>query len=374
MIFKVFHSLLDHRGIWNQILPENHHLRAEQLLPLEQSELRDIAFLYLVCYEQDEIVAIAYFQHVHFKERHYKFPLSGSKLIQPFEKLLMRKGYRILVCGNLFRVDFPGIYMRPGRLTATVLFNALDQFCKEVKPKPVVFLLKDWKEVSISVHMKSSGYQPWPGDLTMKLDIRPEWLSFHDYTLALKHKYAQRLRKIQSRGKSIIRKELSLEDVIRYGDQIESLYCNVVKQQVIRLVIATKQYFIQMKQARGTSFKVIGYFEEDQLIGFSSHNVYDQLWELHYIGMDYIKNEQYSLYFNIMFDGIKLAIDEKKKAVELGRTAREAKAMIGAQPIYFNSYFRLSGWLVNILVNRFAGAFHENAGHTWQVRQPFKNA
>lgn len=373
MNFKVLPSLIDHHGDWNQILPENHHLRAEQLLPLEQSELSDIAFLYLICYEHDEIVAIAYFQYVHFKSRHYKFPLSGNRLIHPIENLLMRKGYRILVCGNLFRVDFPGIFIRPGGLTAIELLHGIEKFFNEINPKPVVLLLKDWKAESTPTEMNRYGYKAWPGDLTMKLDIRPEWLSFQDYTLALKHKYAQRLRKIQSRGDSIIRKELLLEDIIRHGDEIESLYCNVVKKQVIRLVIATKQYFIQMKQARGTSFRMIGYFEGDQLIAFSAHNVYDELWELHYIGMDYIKNEQYSLYFNIMFDGIKLAINEKKKALELGRTAREAKAMIGAQPIYFNSYFRLRGWLVNILVDRFAGAFNDKAGDSWQDRQPFKN-
>ncbi|HUM47635.1 MAG TPA: hypothetical protein PLD84_11950, partial [Chitinophagales bacterium] len=77
-------------------------------------------------------------------------------------------------------------------------------------------------------------------------------------------------------------------------------------------------------------------------------------------------------YFNMMYDGIAMAIESKKKVVELGRTAREAKAMLGGKPTYFTSYFRLRGWLVNQLVTRFAGTFNEKAGQSWQLRNPFK--
>lgn len=372
LTFRTLSTLVDHADDWNRILPEKHHLRAEQLLPLELSALSDLTFLYLICYSHDEPVAIAYFQYVHFKTRHYPFPLSRNIFTRSIEKFIMRNGYRILVCGNLFRVDFPGIFMQEGKVSASVVFEAIEQFFNEVRPKPHVLLLKDWKEMSTPEQVGSYGYKPWPGDLTMKLDLRPEWVTFHDYSLALKHKYAQRLRKIQASGSSICRKELQLEDIVRHGPELETLYCNVVKKQVIRLVIANWQYFMEMKKARGNDFRVIGYYEHEKLIGLSSHIIYDELWELHYIGMDYSKNEKYALYFNMMFDGIRMAIEEKKKAVELGRTAREAKAMIGAQPIYFQSYFRLKGWLVNFLVDRFASVFNEKAGSSWQYRQPFR--
>ena len=68
-----------------------------------------------------------------------------------------------------------------------------------------------------------------------------------------------------------------------------------------------------------------------------------------------------------------MAIESGKKGVELGRTAREAKAMLGGKPIYFASFFRLRGWLVNKLVSRFTNAFNNKTGENWQLRHPWKS-
>lgn len=334
----------------------------------------DVTFTYLFFYEHEgkEAVAIAYFQNVHFKMRHYQFPLIGNFLIRPIEKLLMNKGFHILVCGNLFRVDFPGFYVRQDRATVPEIFQSMQEFFKQSRPKPHAVLMKDWQSENMNDDLVNYGYQPWPGDLTMKLDLDHKWITFSDYVTSLKHKYAQRVRKIRSRCSSITRKELQLEDIEKYGKELETLYCNVVKKQVIRLVIATERYFFEMKKAYGPAFKVVGYFENEQMIAFSSHIIYSELWELHYIGMDYSKNEIHQLYYNIMYDGVEMAIDAGKRALELGRTAREAKAMLGGKPVYFKSYFRLRGWLVRLLVSRFSGAFDEKAGASWKLRQPFK--
>ncbi|MEO6165903.1 MAG: hypothetical protein ABIO46_09875 [Chitinophagales bacterium] len=374
MIFKVYSSLNEHTHNWDHLLPEKHALRSANLLLLENSCLQDIQFMYLFFYNQEETdpVAIAYFQYVHFTTRHYQFPLIRNVIIQPFEKLVMRGGFKILICGNLFRVDFPGLFMQNGKPVSTDILTSLEQFFNSIRPSPHAILLKDWQANGEGKWLKDHRYHIWPDDLTMKLDLSSEWTTFPDYISAQKHKYAQRVRKVQTRCAAVIRKELQLDEIISYSHELEELYKQVVKKQAIRLVIANRNYFIEMKKAYGNSFRIIGYFEKNQLIAFSSHLIYPDSWELHYVGMDYIKNEFYWLYFNMMYDGIALAIEGGKKTVELGRTARQAKAMLGGKPIYFTSYFRLRGWVVNQLVTRLAGNFNEKAGESWQLRNPFK--
>lgn len=374
LLFKVYSSLKERADKWDAILPAEHPLRSAQLINLENSDLNDLQFRYVFFWEDEknEPIAIAYFQWVHFTRKHYQLPSSTNFLLKILEKSVMRKGFQILICGNLFRVDFPGFYIADDKIQTTAVFHELEKFFRSLSPKPHAILIKDWQRPQDQEWVKEYGYQPWPSDLTMKLDLRPEWKSFDDYKAALKHKYAQRVRRVQHKCEGVIRKELDIEEIISYGDELEQLYNEVVARQVIRLVIVNKQYFIEMKKTYGDSFKIYGYFEDDVLIAFSSNILYKDLWELHYIGINYQKNEEHWLYFNIMYDGIALAIESGKKAVELGRTAREAKAMLGGKPIYFSSFFRLRGLLVNWLVSRFANAFNDKTGESWQIRNPWK--
>lgn len=374
LYYKVYASLKEQAANWDKLLPELHHMRSEHLLALEQCKPADLEFAYLFFYKNDiaQPVACAYFQLVHFTTRHYQFPLWSNAWLAPLEKMVLRNGFHILVCGNLFRVDFPAIHIADMQVSLTELFDTLEIYYKKLQPQPHAILIKDCRSGTDTTWVKQFNFRNWPEDLTMKLDLNPAWKSLSDYTAALKHKYAQRVRKIQRSAASIARRNLAEEEIKFYGDELEQLFYNVVRQQAIRLVIPDKSYFLEMKKSYGEAFQLTGYFEGEKLVAFSSHFIYEETWELHYIGMDYAKNEQYLLYFNMMYDGIAMAITNKKKAVELGRTAREAKSMLGGKPIYFTSYYRLRGWLVNKLVAQFAHTFNEKTGESWHVRSPMK--
>ena len=79
------------------------------------------------------------------------------------------------------------------------------------------------------------------------------------------------------------------------------------------------------------------------------------------------------IYFNILLDGVERAIDRKKNQVELGRTAREAKANIGGKPVYFNDFIRIKGFLSKLLSKRLTKYFQSEIGEQWVERHPFGN-
>lgn len=372
--FTVSESLHAIAGEWDALIPQEHHLRSDHLMVLEKSHINDIEFRYLFIYsgEHEHPVAAIYFQLLHFTSKHYEGPLLKNFLLRPAEQWLMKKGFRILVCGNLFRIDAPGIYFDSRRTALSDILATLQKYYASLERKPHVIMMKDWQSGWDTSWVKAQHYQLWPDDLTMKLSLRPGWKYYRDYEAALKHKYAQRSRKAKSKFKSVISQELSLEEIIQHGDTLEYLYREVVKRQVIRMIIPGKEYFVEMKKEYGGRFKIFGYFLDGQLIAFSSNILHENLWEMHYIGMDYSKNDTLWLYFNLMYDAIERAISMKKSAIELGRTAREAKAVLGGKPVYFTSFIHINSKLVTFLVGMFAGKFNGRVGNNWKSRFPFK--
>jgi hypothetical protein len=108
------------------------------------------------------------------------------------------------------------------------------------------------------------------------------------------------------------------------------------------------------------------------LIGFTSFIERGDQLEFHYIGIDYDYNHTHSLYFNMLFDGVEKAIMAGKKELELGRTAREAKANLGCRPVYFNDFIRIKSKTARLLADWIGGRFQTAMGEEWKNRHPFK--
>ena len=76
----------------------------------------------------------------------------------------------------------------------------------------------------------------------MEMKVDPEWTSIKDYEKALKHKYAQRYRKVRSQMNGVSVSEMSLEEVIKHQDPIFKLYNQVANNQQVRLGYLSAAY------------------------------------------------------------------------------------------------------------------------------------
>ena len=111
-------------------------------------------------------------------------------------------------------------------------------------------------------------------------------------------------------------------------------------------------------------------FPPDRLVGFASYIRHGDELEVHYIGMDYTVNATHQLYFNILLDGIEHAIRDRYAKLELGRTAREAKAVVAVSRT-LQDRFKTRNAGIQRLLNRMAASFTEDEGASWQIRHPF---
>ncbi|HEY1046928.1 MAG TPA: hypothetical protein VGF79_10850, partial [Bacteroidia bacterium] len=282
----------------------------------------------------------------------------------------------ILVCGNIFRVNFQGFYFKD-KADKEKIFDILKLYRKMVKQERDFcgILVKDCSKEFSSIQFSCHGFKAFNQDLTMELSIDEHWNSFDDYIQDLSRKYRQRALKIVKSLSRINTIDMDANMIEQEKVRMNELYMNIVGQQTLALGILNSNYFLQMKLGLGESFKVFGYYLGEKLVAFSSHIYYDpkRKMEIHYIGLDYDYNQQYNLYFNILFDGIRQAIEKRYSHIEMGRTAREAKANAGAYAVENFNYVWLRPGIVRLAMNTMGKWFENQIGDEWKKRNPFKS-
>ncbi len=344
-------------------------LDAGYLAALEQAQPGDLTFRYGLLHYRDERQPVARIalQVLNFSSRNFKFPKTTWRTILAMIALRFRR-FRVIMAGNLFSVGKPMIDC-PEEAHLPALLQAMETEARRLKYD--LLLLKDLPEVWPEAVFQHAGFLPFDADLTMQLSLPSSWTSFDDYLRALTKKYRQRAVKIRRSGDLLERRWLTPAEVQSLATTINQLFRSVQERQVVRMGIVDIRYFHALSMSLGDRFRMLGYFLQDRLVGFASYIMHGDELEVHYIGMDYSVNATHQLYFNILLDGIEFAIRDRYAKLELGRTAREAKAVCGCQPHPFRDRYRARNPRIQRLLNRMAASFTEDEGASWQIRHPF---
>lgn len=357
---------------WNESAPES--LQSSYLKFIEDTRPLDLDFRYVLI-ETDTvngktICGIIYFQLLKFTKRNIR--LHHSSFLNFLTQIaLALRPVRLLTCGNLFAVNYPCIWFDTLQMTRDQMISIVCVIDK--KEKNDVIILKDM-DVSFTVEeMSAFGLRPYRADMTMELTLDSSWKSFEGYQKSLSKKYRKRAIKIRDAGFSVERRVINEDDIGKYLARIGELFEYVASKQTIRMGIIRNDYFYLYKKRFPSEFFMVGYFLDATMIGFSSYCDHGKILEMHYIGIDYQFNASYKLYFNMLFDGIEKAIELKKETLELGRTAREAKANLGGHPVYFSDFIRIKNRFTRFLVSRLTSYFQQDVGEEWKNRHPFKN-
>lgn len=341
---------------------------------VEKSQPPDLKNYYMVIEEQEKQLALFYFQLLSVKPYHFHIP------DRPFQQQALSFALKcvkptLLVTGNLFRHDmlFHEFFEEnKSKEKKAELYRMATQKMIERTNASGIFLKDVEKSIAEEV-LKDESYSRMPDDISMEMRIPSSWLSFQDYEQALKHKYAQRCRKIRQARQHINITEFGEHDIERYAGKMHDLYMQVVSKQMVSMGVLTPAFFMEMKKSLKDKFKVFGFFHEERLVAFSSAIQHDEDYDMNYIGFDYEKNQELNLYFNILFHCVETAIANRAHKLILGRTAIEAKAILGCEPDYRYSFYKLRNEIVNWFYQRVSKNFQEQQGEKWKERHPFKS-
>ena len=341
---------------WDTVLPMQHHLKRVYLQAFEQANIDDVDTNYIIIYLKEKAIGVLYLQQFSFKQQHINFS-HHKAIVSKILQFVLPKQLPILICGHLFRINFQGFYFK-NEAHKQLVFDAIDLFVQQQKNyNPYGIIVKDCTEVFVQQGCTLLGYHFFGGDVTMEVTRRANWLVFDDYINDLQKKYKQRAKKIIQSFKNVQTVPLTAQDILLYAKNIDALYWNVVHKQTIKLGTVNAAYFYQLKLSMQQGFECNALFIQNKMVGFYTFILYKNSMETHYIGLDYEANKTTNIYFNILFAGIQKMIEGKYQSLELGRTAKEAKANTGALPKQIFNYIKvknvLINWVINYLVNRF---------------------
>jgi hypothetical protein len=202
----------------------------------------------------------------------------------------------------------------------------------------------------------------------MSIEISENWIDFESYKNDLKTKYRKRVNKAFHKSKDVNIRVFSTDELKKYEVQLQNLFNNVTSRAMFKgptFNVKTFQYLSLISK----NFKVYGYFNNDNLIAFSSEFIVDNNLYSYFVGFNYDLNKKFSLYERILCENIINAINNKNNRLILGRTANEFKSNFGAVPKKSYIYININNKLYSFL---FKGFLNKIKPKKWIQRFPFK--
>ncbi len=358
---------------WDAALPTGHFLMRASLTAHERAALPQVRTMYGAVMQGAAIAAQAAFQVLTLRDEHLnQTALKGWQLVawRLFAKAAKPK---LMVAGQLFRHDVASFFSGDARAP----FDAFNDYCGMIRQAlsrscAQAVLVKEPPEAFVPYFQHyAPEYLLLRNDSSMQLAIPEEWATLADYEKSLKHKYAQRLRKVRQSWAGLEVRELGAEEVAENAARLYELYLQVTEHQPVRLGLLSQAFIPELKHFYGDRLKVWGIYEGGVMIAFASAWVQDGSFDMFYIGFDYARNGALQLYFNILFFAIEQAIAFRKPQLILGRTALEAKARVGCRPEYLHTFLYIKNPLLRAVVGRMQQRLTEGTGE-WENRHPFK--
>lgn len=361
---------------WDEFSRDDVFLQSKYLRTLEAHAPQDMQFRYVCLMENTKAIGVLYFQII---KRSLSDSLQNSTLIKRSLASLFQT--HIMISGNSLVTGDYGFHflktMDPAE-TFRIIDEVSDIVRKELKKEKIkvgAHLKKDFKISALPSSLENSHYTPFQVQPNMQMELRQEWKSFEDYLSGLKSKYRVRLKRARKKSMELLKRELHLEDLEKYNEEMYAQYMETVRGAGFNLFYLNKFYNIALKKGFGDDFKVFGYFKklengEEELIGYYTLFINGKELDAHFLGYKHAHNGQYQTYFNFLIDMIEFGIGRSYKAIHMSRTALEIKSSVGAEAEDLKVFLKYNNKMINRLLPRALDYFVPK--QEWKPRSPYK--
>lgn len=286
-----------------------------------------------------------------------------------------QKPFKILTCGNTFVSGEHGIFIKPNKDKKQIvkqLAKAIVAFEKDISKGTIdAFMLKDFVNESLFITdaLHSVGYNSFNVDPNMVLALDGNWNTFDDYLAALKTKYRVKAKKALQKSRDLRAEEVTINSLKQLLPNMTLLYKNVSNKASFNLGYFNIETYISLKENLKDDYVIKVYWLGDKLVGFLSGMRNQNSLDAHFVGIDYTVNRTYAIYQRMLYDYISLAIDNKIKTINFGRTASEIKSSVGAAPQDLTIYLRHRKSIPNRILSLFLNRIQPTE---FRLIKPFK--
>lgn len=371
-------------AIWNSVNQQNKiFFQPAYLRALESAPPQGMAFRYAILYDKRTPVAIVPYQIANLTTSQHSSNGKGQDYYSNknhvnhiVRKVKEKIGIRMLISGNALVTGEYGISYLPN-IDPKDIFHGLAEVTYKIQRLEKMngnincVLIKDFyqQDNTPSERLKDFGYHKFSIGPNTIVPIRKEWNSFDDYILSMTSSYRRRVRRALIKGTNLIRKDLTVDEISKYKESIYELYMQVHNRSNFRVFTHNPRIFEELKAHMGKDFSLEVFFLEDLMVAFTTRFFNGSIMEGYTHGISYEHNKKFALYQNILYDDIRIGINNRVKLINWGRTTIGMKSAVGAVPKEMSCFLRLNNSISNHFISPL---FHLINHKEEQVRKPFK--
>ncbi len=351
---KINYKILDNiekigKETWDAVfgnIPESHSFYKA----LENSQLSEFKFYYLIGYQEDKVVFIAPLFTADFN---LDIAVEGwlAKVIGSIRKALPRfMILKTLFCGSPF-AEHGVLGIKPGFKDNSGILPVLLEGIKNcgIRVHASLVIFKDYlkQDTLLLDALIQKGYSRVESFPTVASDLN--FTSFEGYLESLSspdRKYLKRkLKQAYSRGKVEVK---VVKDVVSEIDQIYELYENTYQKGATKFEHLTKNFFLQISQDLSSRFFL--YYVDGRLAAFNLCFIHDDLFIDKFIGFDYEISKQFNLYFVSQAYNMEWCLSHSLRYYYSGQTNYGPKIRLGGKLIPLYAYLKHKNLLLNLLI------------------------
>ncbi|MFD2910041.1 8-amino-7-oxononanoate synthase [Flavobacterium ardleyense] len=378
LTFKIYNSIEDLPLLWDTVAQSNVFLQTSYLSVLECSAPINMECFYIGIFEEKDLIGVSLAQYLDLNKLE-SFGERDKSLKVAFRNFIFKKfaSHTLFLGNNMItgqngyafskEIDFEWI--------SKVLLQSAEEITTYFKKKGITIHLVSFKDfyedcaVELRKFRLSETYE-FNTQPNMIFYLDPNWKSMTNYVEALSKKYRDQYKRAIKKFNGIKVKNLSYEEVIKYEHIIYDLYHYVAKNAPFNTFFLAENHFSVLKGQCGNRFQIFGYFLNDQLVGFHTLLLNDDVLETYFLGYEETVQKENMLYLNMLYNMTSYGIENGFQRIIFGRTALEIKSSIGATPV------NMSGFIYhnNKWINKYIGKIFKQLEPelNWQQRHPFK--
>lgn len=352
---KIYKSISEIDQVaWDSIIKKDNIISSYNFLKaVEASNINDCDFYYVVIYSKNTIIAHTCL----FTITMDLFILSKGiikRIINSIRKVFHRFFLiNIIECGSPVALgNVISISIKKSEKAGEIvdlIIKSMEALAKKSRSKLIIF--RDYYKGDRVFDKEFLKYKLTRVDNLPNVEMEIEWNSFNDYINSLRYNYRRFVKKCLS---TLEKENISIEYLYDFQDKIpvlKKLYQNCYNHaKEYRREILTEDFFDKTNAYLSKRSMVILLKRNEEALGFSFFLLDDYTARLLYIGMDYKKNKEYLTYFNIFYSGVKFAIENKFKKIELGVTTYDFKMRIGGKIVSLYAYVKHQNKLLNLIL------------------------
>jgi hypothetical protein len=144
----------------------------------------------------------------------------------------------------------------------------------------------------------------------------------------------------------------------------------VAKNAPFNTFFLAKNHFRILKEQLADNFLFYGYFQDEQLIGFSTLIKNGATMDTYFLGYNNKIQKEKMLYLNMLYDMVAYSINKGFKEIVFARTALEIKSSIGAKAVDMFGFIKHETAIIDSCIGRIFNFLEPKI--EWKERNPFK--